>query len=168
MTIRSLALTTGVAVLSAVLLILWVERTDACEIIGWLAPLPRYPHAEFPNAQAVAVVEYPFGKCDRGAPLFLAAFLGVPALFFVVQGALIAWLNRSRPVLVAVLAAAVVAVLFRGLLIPARHGPYGFGVIDILVTCGVLSAFLALPMGLGAVLVNRRMKAAKPESVSRK
>jgi hypothetical protein len=105
-------------------------------------------------------IEYPFGKCDRGAPLFLAAFMGVPVLFFVVQGMLLAWLNRSRPLLIAVLAAGVVAVLFRGLLIPARHGPYGFGVIDIVVTCVILWACLALPAGLGAVLVKRRMKAA--------
>jgi hypothetical protein len=159
MTIRSLALTMGIAVLSAVLLMLWVDRTDACEYIGWLAPLPKNPRVEFPSAPAAAVIDYPFGKCDRSAPLFLAAFLGLPVLFLVGQGALIAWLNRRRPVLIAVLAAGVVAVLFRVLLIPARDGHYGFGVLYIMVACAILWAFIALPVGVGAVLAKRRMKA---------
>jgi hypothetical protein len=40
-----------------------------------------------------------------------------------------------------------------------RDGHYGFGVLYIMVACAILWAFIALPVGVGAVLAKRRMKA---------
>ncbi|MEJ0039292.1 MAG: hypothetical protein WDO68_25100 [Gammaproteobacteria bacterium] len=159
MTVRSLALTMTITLLSVGLLVLWVEGTDSCKYIGWLAPLPKYPSVEMGNAQAVAVVEYPFGKCDRGAALFMTAFLGLPTLFFLARGALIARLNRRRPVLVTGLAAGVVAALFYVVRTLERPRAYGFEFIEMMAACAIVWAFLAIPSVLGAILVKWRMAA---------
>src|SRR5689334_3491811 len=95
MTIRSFAATMGIVVVSAGLLLLWMNAADSCEYIGWLAPMPKTPAAPL-DAHPVTVLDYPFGKCDRGAPLFLTVVIGVAALLFLLQGALVARFNRRR------------------------------------------------------------------------